>query len=245
LIFEAMKQFENQHGGLTVSLDANDSLDAIPASLRSLVAPHIEQAFHDPRIVFSRVAKRSSLKNMAQYLDLMIAFNQWRLVVAESYCHTRVTRVGFYWYHPDCFPVTVAIRPKPSKHPSFKELFDLIDAVYWDQVAHAGGILPVADFHSLDGYGLEQGEFSPDSQATIFGTDSNGDVFVFDARGRAAIISHETGDAMHFDSIHDCCDWIFERLLAGSPPAFQWNRSGGELDGTDETLGPRIFRPDE
>ena len=70
---------------------------------RSLILPHIVDAFADPRSVFERVATRTQLRNLASYLQVMIARNDWQLVVEDAFFRERVTRVGFYWYHPDCY----------------------------------------------------------------------------------------------------------------------------------------------
>lgn len=240
-----MKQFDNEFGGQTLCLRREDRLEDIPAHMRSLVLPHVEEAFADPRSVFERVATRTRLRNLASYLKKMISHDNWQLVVEDSFVLKRVTRVGFYWYHPDCYPTTLVLRAAPCENPAFAEMFDLIEATCWNRVGCAGRILPPTAFHPLTDDVVEQKTFSADSKPMIFGNDSNGDVFVYCSDGRAGMISHETGDVVEYHSLQECCEWIFEQLLVGSPPEFDWQRI---KRGNDDSNGPfrlRLFRPED
>jgi hypothetical protein len=217
-----MKQFENEFGGQTICLRTKDRLDDIPLEMRSLILPHVERAFAEPRNVFNQVAKRTTLPNLASYLQAMIANNDWQLVVEDVFMCERVTRVGFYWFHPECYPTTLVLRPELSGNRAFDEMFDLIDATCWDRVGCAGGILPPHAFHPLIDYGITQNNFPSAAKPTIFGTESNGDVFVFCSDGRAGMVSHESGDVTEYESVAECCNWIFGKLLDGEPPEFDW-----------------------
>ena len=241
-----MKHFENEFGGETFCLRAADQLDDLPPEMRALVFPHIEQAFVDPRSLLELVASQTTLPNLAAYLRAMISHNDWQLVVEDAFLHRRVTRTGFYWSHPHCYPTTLVFRPEVSKNREFADMFHLIDATYWDRVGCAGGILPTNEFRSLIDYGIEQTEFLPDTEPTIFATDSNGDVYVYCSDGRSGMISHETGDVVEYDSLDQCCNWIFEQLLAGKPPEFNWQRiQPDDEDGSDGPFQLRLLRPED
>ena len=240
-----MKHFENEFGGHTFCLREVDRLDDLPAEVRALVFPHIEKAFANPRSILELVATQTTLPNLAAYLRAMISHDDWQLVIEDAFLHRRVTRAGFYWYHPKCYPTTLVFRSEVSKNREFADMFHLIDATYWDRVGCAGGILPTNEFHSLNGYCIEQTEFRPGTEPTIFATDSNGDVFVYCSDGCAGMISHETGDVLRFDSLYQCCNWIFEQLLAGEPPAFKWQQIQHDDDGSDGPFQLRLLRPED
>jgi hypothetical protein len=64
------------------------------------------------------------------------------------------------------------------------------------------------------------------------------------------MVSHESGSVTQYDSVFDCCNWIFERLLAGEPPEFHWRRyhddsEDADDDDSDPPFELRIVRPDE
>ena len=241
-----MKQFENEFGGQIFCLRGNDRIDDLPQSMRSLILPHVEDAFADPRHVFERVAMRTELSNLATYLRKLISNNEWQLVVEDAYVHKRVTRVGFYWHHQECYPATFVLREKPSNNKLFAKMFDMIDETCWDRVGCAGGILPTNSFHSLVDCGIIQNAFPPETNPVIFGTESKGDVFVFCSDNRAGMISHETGDVVEFDSVSECCEWILAQLLAGSPPEFNWRAvQSDDDDESDPPFQLRLRRPDE
>ena len=240
-----MKQFENEFGGQTLCLREDDRFEDIPENMRSLILPHIVDAFADPRSVFERVATRTHLRNLASYLQVMIARNDWQLVVEDAFFRERVTRVGFYWYHPDCYPTTLVLRAAACENQPFAEMFDLIESTCWDRVGCAGGIFSPIGFPSLADYGIEQNTFPPETKPRIFGTDRNGDVFVYCSDGRAGMISHETGDVVEYDSLNQCCDWIFEQLLAGSAPEFNWRRIRPDDDEPEGPFQLRLLRPDD
>ena len=149
-----MQQIRNENGGITFVLDGADSLGDLPREFRATVKKHVASAFANPHSYFDRIAKKTPVKNFAKYLRAMIENNAWRLLIEDAYAVNRVTRVGFYWYHPECYSTTISIRPIPD-NSLFGSLFNCADGIYWDAVASAGGILPVDRFHPLFNTGLE------------------------------------------------------------------------------------------
>ncbi len=221
-------------------MDGTDSIGDLPHKFRAAVEKHVETAFADPRSYFDRIAEKTPIKNFAKYLRAMIENNDWRLMIEDAYAVNRVTRVGFNWYHPECYSTTISVRPQPD-NSLFGSLFNCADGIYWDAVGSAGGIFPVDGFHPLVDTCLESPDFPKESEAIVFGDDSGGDVFIYDRGGRAGMICHETGDSMLFPDVHSCCDWIFGQLVEGKPPEFQWNGPRSASDAEPPLFAPRLF----
>jgi hypothetical protein len=107
----------------------------------------------------------------------------------------------------------------------FASFYKDIALAHWGAIGHAGGIFHASEHIPLSVYGVPStNPVFPVSSSTIFATSPCGDMMIYNSKGDAGFLSHETGMSYVMGSIPDMLDWVFGQLMQDRLPEFDYSR---------------------
>ena len=221
-----MNTRENMCGGTSIILSANDTLDNVPDSHKDIITPEIRLAFDDPIAYFRAVANRCRFPKMRDWLNAVTETGKWQLMLEEGFMMDRCTQGGYFLWSESVAGAVVA--PPIDLNPThdidaFAHYYSLVDIIHWDDFACAGGLFGFgAPCHIVD-YGIEsQAKSFPSDKTFVWGNSLCGDTLVYNSDGQLGFLSHETGTAYTLGTIDEGVNWVFDELLNGRTPEFDY-----------------------
>lgn len=221
-----MKQFDNIAGGTTLSLGPTDNLDDVLESHRDMVTPELRRAFDDPVACFRQMSEQTDIPTFAEWLKLSIRDEDWRLFLHEGYLPRRTTLAGFHWQAKSIVNAMVSL-PSASiptnLPPTLAKFYSIVGCVRWHEFGYGGGIDPANGFWEIDDELQHLNNRGIDlSDWFCWGQSSCGDMLIGSRDDKAAYLSHENGQLNRIHSMKDMLTWVFEMLLKGKTPEFNY-----------------------
>jgi hypothetical protein len=227
-----MEQEPNQAGGETIWLVPEESLAEVPESHRPLITTEIREAFASPKKYFLALASQVSLPGFQDYLQQLVVSGRCALLLATADEMFGGPQVAFQWWVPSrgTGPRQLLIEPGGMKidefpDPGFQALFSRVRWVHWSEIGCGGGLYRPGDQPTLKQYGAPcKNKLFPPATSRVFGSNSCGDMLIYNPQGEAGFLSHENGKGYSLGNVSDALNWIFEELRQGREPAFDYGR---------------------
>ena len=227
-----MEQEPNQAGGETIWLVPEEELSDVPASHRKLISEEIRLAFAAPKNYFLDLATKVPLPAFQLYVDQLASKGRCALLLATADEMFGGPRAAFQWWLPSRTPGPMQLLIEPGKSelaPSpavgFESLYSQVRWIHWAEIGCGGGLFSPDEQPTLQQYGSPRTSKSfPAATTRVFGSNSCGDMLIYNAKGASGFLSHENGKAYSLGNVTDALNWIFDELRQGREPTFDYGR---------------------
>ena len=220
-----MKVYPNEAGGQTVELDPGDSMESVPSSHRGMLTEPLRRVWANPTAHFADVAGRSAIAEMGEWLQRVTVGGECKLLLNDAYLYERTTMAGFYFRSTTVQSGMIAL-PDESLSPRLPEalhhFYSLGGAVQWEPFGYAGGILRQQEHLPVAALSVQRPRrkgFDP-KVCVVWGNSAGGDVLIYTAGGKSALLSHESGKVKPLGTIAEGLSWLFRQLLENRQPTF-------------------------